>query len=425
MSRIWDDEYKYKTWLNIEILACEAWAKLGKIPQKSLANIKKKASDFNINRIPEIEEKTRHDVIAFLTAVAEVVGEDSRFVHLGMTSSDVLDTAFACQLKTSADIILGDIEKLLKVLKKRAYEFKNTVAIGRSHGIHAEPTSFGLKFALWHAEFERQFKRLTCAVRHVAVGKISGAVGAFANIPPEVEEYVCKKLGLEVEPVSTQIVQRDRHAHFFTVLALIASSIEKVAVEIRHLQRTEVLEAEEPFAKGQKGSSSMPHKRNPILSENLCGLARIVRANALAAMENVALWHERDISHSSVERVIGPDSTILIDFMLARLAKMIEGLVVYKDAIERNLNRLQGLVHSQRVMLALVAGGMVREDAYKIVQENAMRAWEDIRAGRKADFKGMFKKYLKAEQLEKLFDNKFYLRHVDAIYKRVFSYGKR
>src|SRR3989338_6795547 len=331
LADIWTDEHKYKTWLEVELLACEAWARLGKIPKKSLVNIRKKSPRLNIGRISKIEEKTKHDVIAFLTAVAEAVGPDARFIHIGMTSSDVLDTAFAYQLKESAKIILADIGGLLKVIKRRAYEFKNTPCVGRSHGIHAEPTSFGLKFALWYAEFERQKMRLSCAIRHAAVGKISGAVGTFANIPPQIEKYVCRKLGLEAEPVSTQIVSRDRHAHFFSTLALIASSIEKVATEIRHLQRTEVLEAEEPFTKGQKGSSAMPHKRNPVLSENLCGLARVVRANALPALEDIALWHERDISHSSVERIIGPEATILTDFMLARLTQVIDQLIIYPD----------------------------------------------------------------------------------------------
>ncbi len=427
MAKIWSDEFRYNTWLNVELHACEAWGRLGKIPRKELSLIKARAKNISPKRILKIEEKVKHDVIAFLTAVSEKVGPASRFIHVGMTSSDVLDTAFAFQLKTAADIILKDIDALLKVLKKQARKYKNTPVIGRSHGIHAEPTSFGLRFTLWFAEFERLKRRMTCAKNHVAVGKVSGAVGTFANVPPSIERYVCRKMGLEIEPVSTQVVQRDRHAHFFAVLALIASSIEKIATEIRHLQRTEVLEAEEPFTKGQKGSSAMPHKRNPILSENLCGLARIVRANSLAAMENVALWHERDISHSSVERVIAPDSTILVDFMLARLAKMLANLQVYPDMMLKNLNMLGGLVHSQRVLLALVASGMRREEAYKIVQENAMRVWEDIRAGKKADFRRLLKqnkevaRHLKPAEVDKLFDLKYHLKHVGTIYKRVFK----
>ncbi len=430
LSKIWTDEYRYKKWLDVELYACEAWEKLGKIPAKSLVHIKKNADKVNISKIDEIEKTTKHDVIAFLTAVAEVVGPDSRFIHMGMTSSDVLDTALACQLKDAADIILDDIDKLLIVLKRRAQEFKNTPVIGRSHGIHAEPTSFGIKFALWYAEFARNRRRLMCARRSIAVGKISGAVGTFANIPPEIEAYVCKKLGLEVEPVSTQIVQRDRHAHFFTTLAIIASSIEKVATEIRHLQRTEVLEAEEPFTKGQKGSSAMPHKRNPILSENLCGLARLVRSNSLAAMENVALWHERDISHSSVERVIAPDSTILVDFMLSRMTNMLDNLVVYPDIMQKNLDKLGGLIHSQRVLLALVEAGMTREEAYGTVQENAMKTWEAVRDSRKADFKELLKedplikKNIKPSDIDKMFDLKYHLKHVDEIIARALKEGE-
>ncbi len=427
VSHIWADEFRYKTWLKIELLACEAWTKLGKIPPKSLAVIKKKAPSFNIKRIPEIEETVKHDVIAFLTTVSEAVGPDSRFIHVGMTSSDVLDTAFAFQLKTAADVIVDDVGNLLNVLKKQAQKYKNLPSIGRSHGIHAEPTSFGIKFALWYAEFERHLKRLKDARESIAVGKISGAVGTFANVPPQIEEHVCKNMGLKPEPVSTQVIQRDRHAHFFTTLSLIASSIEKIALEIRHLQRTEVLEAEESFTKGQKGSSAMPHKKNPILSENLTGLARVVRSNSIAAMENVALWHERDISHSSVERVIGPDSTILVDFMLSRLTDLLDGLVVHEGAVKNNLNKLGGLINSQRVMLALTGAGMSREDAYKIVQESAMKVWEDVRAGNKADFKKLLsgntkvKKILSEKELSALFDVKYHLKHVDTIYRRVFG----
>lgn len=419
MSNIWSDESKYKLWLSIEILACEGWGK--KIPKEAISNIKKRSQNVDFKSIPEIEKTVKHDVIAFLTAVSNAVGHDSRFIHMGMTSSDLLDTAFACQLNSASGIILDDIDKLLAVLKKRAFEFKDTQVIGRSHGIHAEPTTFGLKFALWYSEFLRAKERLIFARRQIAVGKISGAVGTFANIPPEVEKYVCDKLGLDVEPVSTQIVQRDRHAQFFATLALIASSVEKVALEIRHLQRTEVLEAEEPFTKGQKGSSAMPHKRNPILSENLCGLARLVRSNAISAMENVALWHERDISHSSVERIIAPDSTILVDFMLARLAEMLSGLVAYPERMKDNLNKTGGLIYSQRVLLSLVEAGMAREEAYEIVQSNALICWE--KGGTFLELLKTdpdIKKHLKAEKLENLFDIKYHLKYVDEIFKRVF-----
>lgn len=427
LSRIWTDEYRYRTWLNVEVLACEAYKGLGLVSAADLSRIKRGAQKVNFKKIAGIEEKVKHDVIAFLTAVSKAVGPSARFVHMGMTSSDVLDTAFAYQLKESADVILSDIKRLLKILKRHALQYKNLACVGRTHGIHAEPTSFGLKFASWYAEFERLGRRLTCARRHVAVGKITGAVGTFANVPPQVERYVCKKLGLDVEDVSTQVVPRDRHAHFFAALALIASSIEKVATEIRHLQRSEVLEAEEPFTKGQKGSSAMPHKRNPILSENLCGLARIVRANALAAMENVPLWHERDISHSSVERVIGPDSTILVDFMLDRLCRVMEGLVVYPENVSRNLNKLGGLIHSQRVMLALTSKGMTREKAYRIVQDAAMRVWGEIRENGYGDFRRAImddktaSKMLSSKELAGLFDVKYHLKGVNTIFKRVFG----
>jgi len=427
MSGIWTDEHRYRSWLAVEVFACEAYAKRGFIPKASLVKIKRGAAKIDIKKIPEIEKTVKHDVIAFLTALSKAVGPASRFVHMGMTSSDVLDTAFACQLKESADIILADIKALLKVLKRMALRYKGLACVVRTHGIHAEPTSFGLKFAMWHAEFERLLRRLTCAKKHVAVGKVSGAVGTFANVPPGVESYVCRKMGLSVEPVSTQIVQRDRHAHFFTVLGLIAASIEKIATEVRHLQRSEVLEAEEPFTKGQKGSSAMPHKRNPIISENLCGLARIVRANAAAAMENVSLWHERDISHSSVERIIGPDSTILVDYMLNRMTSMLEGLQVYPENIRRNLDRLGGLIHSQRVLRALARAGMPRERAYKLVQEAAMRTWTEIRKNGRGDFKKEISsnkavtKYLSARELRGLFDVGPCLKRVNAIFKRAFA----
>ncbi|MDI6686745.1 MAG: adenylosuccinate lyase, partial [Desulfobacterales bacterium] len=363
MGDIWTDENRYQTWLNVEILACEALAKKGKIPKKSVDNIRKKAG-FSIKRIEEIEAETRHDVIAFLTNVAEHVGPDSRYIHMGLTSSDILDTSMAYLLRQAGNIILKDCAILLKTIKKKAFKHKNTVMIGRSHGIHAEPITFGLKLAVWYDEMRRNKERFERAVETISFGKISGAVGTFANISPDVEAYVCKKLGLKPAPASTQIVQRDRHAEYFTSMAIMASSIEKMAVEIRHLQRTEVLEAEEFFSKGQKGSSAMPHKRNPIGSENICGLARIIRSNAMASLENIPLWHERDISHSSVERVIAPDSTILIDYILNRITKIIDNLIVYPERMEQNLNMLKGLVFSQQILLALAESGITREDSY-------------------------------------------------------------
>jgi len=381
MAKIWEPENKFRKWLQVEILACEAWARLGKIPQKALNNIKAKA-DFDIKRIDEIEKTVKHDVISFLTAVAEFVGPDSRHIHRGLTSSDILDTSLAILLREAADLIITDIRKLMDAIKKRAFEHKDTLMVGRSHGIHAEPITFGLKMALWHEEMRRNLARMERAREIISYGKLSGAVGTFANIPPSIEEYVCKKLGLKPAPVSTQVVQRDRHAEYFTTLAIIATSIEKIAVEIRHLQRTEVLEAEEPFTEGQKGSSAMPHKRNPVLSENLTGLARLVRGYANAAMENIPLWHERDISHSSVERVIAPDATILIDFMLARLTGLIRDLVVYPGNMKANLNKLKGLIFSQGVLLALTEKGVIRENAYQIVQRNAMKVWRKIRTSK-------------------------------------------
>jgi len=379
-------ENKFRKWLQVEILACEAWARLGKIPQKALNNIKAKA-DFDIKRIDEIEKTVKHDVISFLTAVAEFVGPDSRYIHRGLTSSDILDTSLAILLREAADLIITDIRKLMDAIKKRAFEHKDTVMIGRSHGIHAEPITFGLKMALWYEEMRRNLARMERAREIISYGKLSGAVGTFANIPPSIEEYVCKKLGLKPAPVSTQVVQRDRHAEYFTTLAIIATSIEKIAVEIRHLQRTEVLEAEEPFTEGQKGSSAMPHKRNPVLSENLTGLARLVRGYANAAMENIPLWHERDISHSSVERVIAPDATILIDFMLARLTGLIRDLVVYPGNMKANLNKLKGLIFSQGVLLALTEKGVIRENAYQIVQRNAMKGMEGKQGLQRIAFK--------------------------------------
>ena len=420
MNEIWSEQNKYQKWLDVEVAACEAWAKLGNIPQKSLENIQKKAS-FRVERIEEIENITRHDVIAFVSCVAEFIGDDARFVHMGLTSSDVLDTAYALQCKEAGEIIIEDIKALMEALKKRAYEYKDLPAMGRSHGIHAEPIAFGSKFALWYAEMERNLKRMADAVDVISYGKISGAVGTFANVPPEIEEYVCKKLGIKAEPLSTQIVQRDRHAQFFTTIALIGCTIEKIAVEIRHLQRTEVLEAMEPFGKGQKGSSAMPHKKNPILSENLTGMARLLRGYALSAMENVALWHERDISHSSVERVIGPDATTILDFALKRLKGLIEGLVVFPENVKKNLELTKGLWHSGNVLLALVDAGMLRDDAYAIVQRNALPVWEG-----KGDFKEALLNdpevtaKLSKEKIDDLFDLSHHMKHVKTIFNRVF-----
>ena len=420
MNEIWSEQNKYQKWLDVEVAACEAWAKLGNIPQKSLENIQKKAC-FRVERIEEIENITRHDVIAFVSCVAEFIGDDARFVHMGLTSSDVLDTAYALQCKEAGEIIIEDIKALMEALKKRAYEYKDLPAMGRSHGIHAEPIAFGSKFALWYAEMERNLKRMADAVDVISYGKISGAVGTFANVPPEVEEYVCIKLGIKAEPLSTQIVQRDRHAQFFTTIALIGCTIEKIAVEIRHLQRTEVLEAMEPFGKGQKGSSAMPHKKNPILSENLTGMARLLRGYALSAMENVALWHERDISHSSVERVIGPDATTILDFALKRLKGLIEGLVVFPENVKKNLELTKGLWHSGNVLLALVDAGMLRDDAYAIVQRNALPVWEG-----KGDFKEALLNdpevtaKLSKEKIDDLFDLSHHMKHVKTIFNRVF-----
>lgn len=421
MAKIWSPEEKYKIWLELETLVCEAWNKLGFIPSDALRDIKEKAK-FDIKRIDEIELVVKHDVIAFLTAVSENVGKSSRYIHFGMTSSDVLDTSFAVQLQRASDLIINDINRLLGVLKELAFKYKDTPMIGRTHGVHAEPITFGLKVAIWYEEMKRNLERMKIARETISYGKISGAVGTFSTLVPEVERYVCDKLGLKPEPVSNQIVQRDRHAHFFTTLAIIASSIEKIALEIRHLQRTEVLEAEEPFTKGQKGSSAMPHKRNPILSENLCGLARLVRSYALSSLENVALWHERDISHSSVERIIGPDATILVDFMLARLTSMLEGLEVYPERMMENLNRTKGLIYSEKILLELVRKGLTREEAYAIVQRNAMKARNEDR-----EFKTVLvedeevKKYLTTDEIDSAFNLKEHLRHVDTIFSRVFK----
>jgi adenylosuccinate lyase len=421
MEQIWSDENRYQKWLDVEVAVCEAWASIGKIPKESLENIKSRAA-FTVARIEEIEEVTKHDVIAFVSTVAEYVGEDARFIHMGMTSSDVLDTAFALQLKESGQILVDDIKALMEALKKRAFEFKHTPAMGRSHGIHAEPVTFGLRFALWYAEMERNLKRMLDAIDVISYGKISGAVGTFANIPPDMEEFACERLGLKPAPISTQIIQRDRHAQFFTTIAIIGSTLEKIATEIRHLQRTEVLEAMEPFGKGQKGSSAMPHKKNPILSENITGLARLLRGYCLSALEDVALWHERDISHSSVERVIGPDATIALDFAMARLTRVIEGLVVFPENMQKNLDITKGLWHSQGVLLALVDKGIARDTAYAWVQRNALQVWEG-----KEDFKELLKKdedvvrVLGADAIDGLFDLSHHLQYVDKIFERVFK----
>ena len=421
MTEIWEPENKFRIWFEIEAHACDALAELGVIPKEAAAAIWERGK-FDVERIDEIERQTKHDVIAFLTNVAEHVGPEARFLHQGMTSSDVLDTCLAVQLKQAADILLADLDRVLDVLKRRAYEHKETVCIGRSHGIHAEPTTFGVKLAGHFAEFDRNRKRLVEARAEIATCAISGAVGTFANIDPRVEEYVAEKLGLVAEPVSTQVIPRDRHAVFFATLGLIASSIERLAVEIRHLQRTEVREAEEFFSEGQKGSSAMPHKRNPVLTENLTGLARVVRSAVVPAMENVALWHERDISHSSVERMIGPDATVTLDFALMRLAGMMDKLIVYPDMMMANLDQLKGLVHSQRVLLGLTQRGMSREDAYQAVQRNAMDVWKG-----NAAFLNLLKsdrdigEYLSNDELEELFDLGYHTKHVDTIFRRVFA----
>ncbi len=421
MGKIWEDQNRYSKWLEVEIAACEAMAREGIVPEDALKNIKERAS-FSVDRILEIERQTKHDVIAFLTNLEEHIGPDSRYIHLGLTSSDILDTSFALLLKEAMEKIIEGARGFMSVLKKRAMEHKYTPMIGRSHGIHAEPITFGFKLAVWYAEMKRNLHRLEEALEVISYGKISGAVGTFANVSPRVEAYVCEKLGLKPAPISTQIIQRDRHAQYFTSLAILAGTLEKIAVEIRHLQRTEVLEAEEPFSKGQKGSSAMPHKKNPIGSENIAGLARVVRANALAAMENMALWHERDISHSSVERVIGPDSTILIDYMMNRLKGIIDGLVVHPDNMARNLELTKGLVFSQQVLMKLAEKGIERQKAYVMVQRNAMKVWEG-----EDSFKDLILKdkeimeYLGKDEVEEVFDLKYHFKHVDEIFERVFE----
>jgi adenylosuccinate lyase len=423
---IWSPETKFRIWFEIEAHATTALANLGVVPKEAAETVWEKGSKatFDVERIDAIEREVKHDVIAFLTHLSEIVGPEARFVHQGMTSSDVLDTTFNVQLARATDILLRDMDELLAAIKRRALEHKMTPAIGRSHGIHAEPTTFGLKLAQAYAEFERCKTRLIEAQREISTCAISGAVGTFANIDPSVEEYVAEQMGLSVEPVSTQVIPRDRHAMYFATLGVIASSIERLATEVRHLQRSEVLEAEEFFSSGQKGSSAMPHKRNPVLTENLTGLARMVRAYAMPAMENVALWHERDISHSSVERMIGPDATVTLDFALARLTNVIDKLVVYPENMQKNLDRLGGLVHSQRVLLALTQKGASREDAYRLVQRNAMPVWRG-----EGDFLTLLKndadvtKYLSPDEIETCFDLGYHFKHVDTIFTRVFGAG--
>jgi adenylosuccinate lyase len=424
MTAIWSPETKFRIWFEIEAHAVDAMAELGTIPKEAAKKIweKANAAKFDVGRIDEIEAEVKHDVIAFLTYLSEIVGPEARFVHAGMTSSDVLDTCFNVQLVRAADILLADVDKLLAALKRRAFEHKLTPTVGRSHGIHAEPTTFGLKLAYAYAEFSRARERLIAARKEVATCAISGAVGTFAQVDPRVEAHVAKAMGLAVEPISTQIIPRDRHAMYFATLGVVASSIERLATEIRHLQRTEVLEAEEFFSEKQKGSSAMPHKRNPVLSENVTGLARMVRGYALPAMENVALWHERDISHSSVERMIGPDATVTLDFALARLASIIDKLIVYPAAMQKNLDRLGGLIHSQRILIALTQKGVSREDAYRLVQRNAMKVW-----GGESDFLSLLKAdkdvrvKLSEKDLEANFNLDHHFKHVDTIFKRVFG----
>jgi adenylosuccinate lyase len=424
MAAIWDPQTRFRIWFEIEAHAADAMAELGIIPAEAARTIREKgrAATFDLNRIDAIEREVKHDVIAFLTHLGEIIGPDARFVHAGMTSSDVLDTAFNVQLVRAADLLLADIDRLLAALKRRAFEHKLTPTVGRSHGIHAEPTTFGLKLATAYAEFARGRRRLLAAREEVATCAISGAVGTFAEVDPRVEAHVAKAMGLKVEPISTQVIPRDRHAMYFATLGVVASSVERLATEIRHLQRTEVLEAEEFFSEGQKGSSAMPHKRNPVLAENLTGLARMVRAAVTPALENVALWHERDISHSSVERMIGPDATVTLDFALARLAGVIDTLIVYPNAMQANLDRLGGLVYSQRVLIALIRTGLSREDAYRLVQRNALKVWEG-----KGDFLSLLKSdrqvtaLISESDLDSCFDLAPHLKHVDTIFARVFG----
>jgi len=422
MGIIWEDQFKYETWLKIEILACEGRAERGEIPTEDVDEIKSKAN-FNVKRILEIEETTKHDVIAFLTNVAEYVGPTSRHIHYGMTSSDILDTTLSYQMKSAGEILLNQLLLLKDVLKERAMEHKTTICVGRSHGIHAEPTTIGLKFALWHDEIKRNILRLESAIKIISVGQISGAVGTFEHLSPKIEEYVCEKMGLTPAPVTTQVIQRDRHAEYLTTLSIIGATIEKISVEIRHLQRTEVLEVEEFFSKGQKGSSAMPHKRNPIISERITGIARLLRGNAMAALENVALWHERDISHSSVERIIVPDSTIILNYALHLMINLIKNLIVYPENSINNLNITRGLVFSQTILLALINKGLTREDAYSLVQTNAMNVWDDQNKTLKNELLNSeeVSKYLTIQEIEEIFNSNKMLDNVDYIYNRTFE----
>lgn len=421
MKALWGLEHKYQTWLRIEILVLEVLAQRGRVPKKALLKIKAKAK-VAVKQIDEIEKVVKHDVIAFLTAVSRSVGPEGRYLHWGLTSSDILDTSLAILMKEAAELIKEDLIRLLKVIEHLAHRHKETVMIGRSHGVHGEPITFGLKMAIWYEETKRNLQRMEQAHAMIAVGKLSGSMGTFAHLDPEVEAYVCARCGLQPAPVSNQIIQRDRHAQYLTVLAILASSIDKFSTEIRQLQRTEVLEVEEPFTEGQKGSSSMPHKRNPIGCENLSGLARVVRANAMAALENIPLWHERDISHSSVERIIIPDSTLLVDFMLNQFASILQGLQVYPDRMQSNLNMTRGLIYSQRLLLALVEKGLVREKAYEVVQRNAMEALNKNRSFEELVRKDpSIRKVLSEKEMISCFDPRDYLKHLDAIYKRVFG----
>ncbi|MFS0645731.1 adenylosuccinate lyase [Siminovitchia sp. 179-K 8D1 HS] len=419
MGAVWKEENRYKAWLEVEILACEAWAELGEIPGEDVKKIRENAS-FDVTRIKEIEEETRHDVVAFTRAVSETLGEERKWIHYGLTSTDVVDTALSYLLKQANAIILKDLEKVISIIREKAIEHKDTVMMGRTHGVHAEPTTFGLKLALWHEEMKRHLERFKAAARGVEFGKISGAVGTYANIDPFVEQYVCEKLGLQPAPISTQTLQRDRHAHYMSVLALIATSIEKFAVEIRGLQKSETREVEEFFAKGQKGSSAMPHKRNPIASENMTGMARVIRGYMLTAYENVPLWHERDISHSSAERIILPDATIALNYMLNRFANVVKNLTVFPENMKRNMEKTLGLIFSQQVLLALIEKGLSREEAYDTVQPKAMEAWE-----KQVSFKELIaddekvQKLLSPEEIEACFDPQYHLKHVDAIFEKL------